>query len=599
VRNLWRAFKLVLPHRGVLILYVCTASGLALFGGAPLLLIKTFLNRLEGKPPHDPLSVHIDAWLTTCFGSGNGYLYGLCGVALALWFCKACFDFANTYVSSWLAQRLRMEAMERVMRRLLTLDQPYFDKHKIGDLTSRMVSDGDNLRRTVKTFLDFVQQPFIVVVLASTAMYLDWRLFLVGGLGLPLLVVPLRNIIKNIAKQAKKYQEKTAELSQAMLQNLTGMRIIHAYDAAPQESTNFARLARSLFNTGMRRNRSRAMQRPLTEIVLGIGLIAVLLYGGLRVIQSEHRDVAAFITFVMALAALRSPVGSMVSTMGEIAELLPSAERTFQVLDVQPTIQDAPNAVVCPALKKEIVFEKVAFDYGRGAILKDFNLTVRAGEKIGIVGRTGVGKSTLLSLMMRFYDPTEGRILIDGVDIRSATLASLRCQMALVSQQPFLFHTTVAENIRYGRPGATDEEITAAAQAAMVHDEIMQQPQGYQTLCGDRGGELFSGGQRQRIAVARAILRNAPILLLDEATSALDAFSERRVQEALDKLGAGRTSLIVAHRLGTLSNVDRIVVFADDGGVEAVGTHDQLLSTSPTYQKLAKMQHGSEGVLHG
>jgi len=595
MRTLWRACKLILPHRGMLALYLFTSMGLAIFGSSPLLLVKTFLNRLEGKAPQDTLGRHVDAWLTNTFGAGDQYLWGLCGLALLFWLGKAIFDYFNTYLATWLAQRLRMEAMQRVMHRLLTLDQPYFDKQKIGDLVSRMVSDGDNLRRTVKMFLDFVQQPFQVLVLAAAALYLDWFLFLIGGIGLPLLVIPLRKTIKNIAKQQKRYQEKTAALAQAMLQNLNGMRIIHAYDAAQKESRVFSELAYSLFRTGMRRNRNRAIQRPLTEIVLGVGLIAVLLIGALRNIHSGKADAAAFVTFIVALAALRVPISAMVSTLGEMAELLPSAERTFEVLDVQPTIREAPAARLCPALQKEIVFEDVCFDYGRGPVLKDLNLRINAGEKIGVVGRTGVGKSTLLALLLRFYDPTRGRVLIDGVDIRSVSLASLRAQTALVTQHPFLFHATVAENILYGKPDAGQEEVIAAARYAMVHDEVMAQPLGYQTLCGERGGELFSGGQRQRIAVARAILRNAPILLLDEATSALDAFSERRVQEALDKLVVSRTSLIVAHRLSTLRNVDRIVVFGDHGGIEAIGPHQELLDTSPTYRLLWSEQQGGTG----
>jgi ABC-type multidrug transport system fused ATPase/permease subunit len=226
--------------------------------------------------------------------------------------------------------------------------------------------------------------------------------------------------------------------------------------------------------------------------------------------------------------------------------------------------------------------------------LKDFNLIIRHGEKLGIVGRTGVGKSTLLSLLLRFYDPTAGRILIDGVDIRSVTLESLRGQAALVTQQPFLFHTTVMENIRYGRQGASDDEIIAAAKVAMVHEEIMSKPLGYQELCGERGGELFSGGQKQRIAVARALLRNAPILLLDEATSALDTLKERSLQEAFGKLEANRTCLIVAHRLSTLDNADRILVFGDSGGVEAIGKHAELMHSSPTYKQMWLAQNGTQ-----
>jgi len=296
---------------------------------------------------------------------------------------------------------------------------------------------------------------------------------------------------------------------------------------------------------------------------------------------------------------LYAPATAMMLTLGELAEFLPSAERTFEILDVKPTIIEQPNAPVCPRLKQHLVFENISFDYGRGQILKNFTLSIAAGEKIGIVGRTGVGKSTLLSLLMRFYDPSAGQILIDGININSVSLSSLRAQIALVNQTPFLFQTTVADNIRYGRPNASDEDVIEAAKAARIHDEIMQQPLAYKTLCGERGGELFSGGQRQRIAVARAILRNAPILLLDEATSALDAYSERRVQEALDKLVVNRTSLIVAHRLSTLRNTDRILVFGDNGGLEAIGTHDELLRSSPTFRILstAQAENGNENVL--
>jgi len=599
MRNLWRAFKLVLPHRKMLVWYSITALGLAVFGSAPLVLVKALVNKLNRQEPKDPLGIYVDAWLQGIFGFGQSYLWGLCAIIFIFWVLKSLLDFLNTYIASWLAQRLRTEAMERVMVRLLTLDEPYFDKQKTGDLVSRMISDGDNLRKTVKIFLDFLQQPLLVLALVAIAIYYDWFLFCVGAVGVPLVVWPLTRIIKNITKQTKRYQEKTADLAQAMLQNLSGIRIIHAYDAAQSEAANFKKVADGLFRIGMRRNMNRAAQRPLTSVMLGLGGMAVLLTGGLRIINNPESDLAAFLVFLGALGMLYAPATAMMLTLGELAEFLPSAERTFEILDVKPTIIEQPNAPVCPRLKQHLVFENISFDYGRGQILKNFTLSIAAGEKIGIVGRTGVGKSTLLSLLMRFYDPSAGQILIDGININSVSLSSLRAQIALVNQTPFLFQTTVADNIRYGRPNASDEDVIEAAKAARIHDEIMQQPLAYKTLCGERGGELFSGGQRQRIAVARAILRNAPILLLDEATSALDAYSERRVQEALDKLVVNRTSLIVAHRLSTLRNTDRILVFGDNGGLEAIGTHDELLRSSPTFRILstAQAENGNENVL--
>jgi ATP-binding cassette, subfamily B, bacterial MsbA len=596
MKNLWRAFKLVLPHRGMLVWYVITAIGLAIFGSSPLILVKTFLNRIEHKPAKDTLGIYVEKFLNTHFGDGMDYLYGLCAIILVVLVLNCVFDFLNAYISSWLAQRIRIDAMEKVMHKLLTLDQPYFDKQKTGDLVSRMVSDGEALRKSVKIFLDFLEQPFRVVVLVALALYYDWYLFFIGAIGMPLVILPFKAIIKNITKQQKRYQEKTADLAQSMLQNLAGIRIIHAYEAAEKESENFTKQSESLFRTGLRRNMSRALQSPLAQVMLSVGLVGVLLIGGRRYVQDPGLDATNFVVFVAALGLLYGPVRAMMGTVGELAEFLPSAERTFQILDLKPTITDAPNAVVCPALKNEIVFENLSFDYGRGMVLKDLNLTIRVGEKIGIVGRTGVGKSTLLALLLRFYDPSSGRILIDGTDIKTVTFGSLRGQMALVNQNPFLFHASVMDNIRYGRPNSSDDEVLDAAKAAMIHDEIMAQPEGYKTLCGERGGELFSGGQRQRIAVARAVLRNAPILLLDEATSALDAFSERRVQEALDKLVVTRTSLIVAHRLSTLRNVDRIMVFGSEGGIEAIASHAELIETSPTYRLLWNEQHGVTGA---
>ena len=648
MRNLWRALKLVLPHRGMLVLYMCTALGLAICGSAPLILARTFIYHIDkvgkdaakqrilkkaaGAPkpgptpapapapddeddesmllpaPVDPKATAQNALgfkerigaffkglndsLQTRFGTGKEYLFALCGLIVIFWFLKSMFDAANTYIASWLAQRLRTEAIERVMAKLLSLDIPFFDSRQTGDLVTRMVSDGENLRKTVKIFLDFAQQPFMIITLVSVAVYYDWRLFLIGAMGVPIVMVVLTKLVRRIIQQSRRYQEKTADIAQAMLQNLSGIRVIHAYGAEELEAEGFRGLTRSLFRTGMRRNLNRAIQRPLTSFLMGLGGIAVLAWGGMRVIEHpDRRNIADFLTFIGALAMLNDPVTSIMQTIGEIAEYLPNAERIFQILDVKPTITDAPGAIACPRLSKEIVFEKLEFDYGRGAVLRDFNLTLRFGEKLGIVGRTGVGKSTLLSLVLRFYDPTSGRILIDGVDIRSVTLPSLRAQVALVTQQPFLFNATVAENIRYGHPGATDDEVIAAAKSAMVHDEIMSKPLGYKELCGERGGELFSGGQKQRIAIARALLRNAPILLLDEATSALDTLKERSLQEAFDKLEANRTCLIVAHRLSTLTNADRILVFGDEGGVEAIGTHAELMTVSPTYRQMWNAQN--------
>ncbi len=379
MKNLWRAMKLVLPQRKMLALYMLTAIGLALCGAAPFVLVKSFLDKLVDVPPRDKLSVFVDGVLVENFGSGRGYIYALCAITFVVWALKALFDFLNSYISSWLAQHLRMEAMQSVMRKLLSLDQPYFDRQKTGDLVSRMVSDGDNLRKTVKIFLDFMRQPPQVAALAAYGLYLDWRLFCLGAIGVPLVFLPLSLVIRNITRQTRKYQEKTADLAQAMLQNLSGIRIIHAYDAAAKESENFGQLAHSLFRTGLRRNLNRALQHPMTELMMGLGMVVVMLVGGLAVRRTPGANPTDFIVFVGALSALYMPLRAMMGTLGELAEFLPSAERTFEVLDVKPTISERPGALPCPVLAKEIVFENVSFDYGRGPVLKNLNLSIAVG----------------------------------------------------------------------------------------------------------------------------------------------------------------------------------------------------------------------------
>jgi ABC-type multidrug transport system fused ATPase/permease subunit len=582
---------LVLPQKGIFALFVAATAGLGLFGGAPLLLVKDYLDLLSGKAPKDGLGLYVRNFLENFFGPSNGepYLYGLCATVLLCWLLKGFFTFLTSYLSAWLAQSLRMEAMVLIMRKLLTLDESFFDRSKIGDLVSRMVSDGNALRMSVKVFLDFIQQPPMLLAAACYAMYLSPTLFLMGALGLPIVILPLAALTRRIYHHGRNYQQQTADVTELMLQNLSGIRIVHAYGAEKAEGEAFGLSALKLFHIGMKRNMARAMQRPLAELLMGLGLTTVIFYGGLKVTRGEM-GASDFITFVLAASSLYGPLKAMMGALGELAEMVPAAERTFEVLDRRPKIEDKPAAIACPPLKKTVVFENVTFDYGRGPVFRDLNLTVRQGEMVGIVGRTGIGKSTLLSLLLRFYDPADGRILMDGTDLRDIQLASLRAGIGLVTQDPFLFNASVADNIRYGRPEASDEEIVKAAQAAAIHAEIAALPDGYSTRVGERGG-TFSGGQRQRIAVARAILRNAPLLLLDEPTSALDAESERLVQDALDRLSENRTTLIVTHRLQTLKRANRVVVFADAGGIEAAGSHEALLATSPTYARLWQERH--------
>ncbi|MBI3831429.1 MAG: ABC transporter ATP-binding protein [Planctomycetes bacterium] len=595
MRYFFRAMKLLWPLKGRIFIYFLCTLLLAAANTSPLALARAIIAHLKGGEAfNDAFGKAIHTFFVRHFGDGESYIIGLCGISITLLLLKNIFEFICSYLQSWIAYRLTTDAVVRLMHHLLTMDMAFYDKRKMGDIVTRVTQNTQSLGSTARLTLDFLQHPPMILFLTIWALYLNWQLFLIALLGFVVAVLPVLWLTRKIYKQASKARVGQSDISQSILEDLYGLRTVQAYEAVNAEKENFRKKCEKLFGYTMKQRRSRALQGPLSEIVLGCGIAGVLLFGALQVMHGEM-SFENFVVFQVTIGMLYSPVKSMLTLVGELAEWVPSAEATFEYLDTKPAISDAPHATECPKLAREIVFENVTFDYGRGPVFSNLTLAIKKGERIGIVGRTGVGKSTLLSLLLRFYDPQQGRVTIDGADIKGVSIRSLRSQIALVTQTPFLFHSSIEDNIRYGKPGATHDEIEAAAKAAAIHDEIMAFPEGYKTLAGERGATV-SGGQQQRIAVARAILRNAPIVLLDEATSALDSGVEKQVQEALDKLAEGRTSLIVAHRLSTVKDADRIVVFAENGGIEAVAPHDELLRTSPTYRNLWERQAGGVAV---
>lgn len=609
MKYLWRAVKLLFPLKHLLVAYVVVTMLLAAVSSAPLGLGNVLLYHLqqgatsvpgsgaaqpeseEAKPKakefkadKDTISRWANTHLTAWLGTGQSLVYGLCGLILACLVVKGVLDFITSYLQGYISTKLQMDATVRVMRHALTLDIGFFDKEKMADLGVRIYGDTGTLRATAKVTLDMLEKPPYILFLACMAVYLNWQLFLVGLIGVPIIVVPFYLLTRKLYKNTRKAIGTSIDMSQAGGQVLGGMRMVRAYNAVESEGENFARLCYKYMGYVMRKVIIRAAQRPMTEVLMGVGVILVMMVGSGQVLSGQT-SVENFITFLAALGMLASPTRGFLNTLGDIAEFVPSAERTFELLDYRPKIVEKPNAVPCPRLAREISFENLTLDYGRGPVFQNLSFTVRKGERVGIVGRTGIGKSSLIYMLLRFYDPVAGAIKIDGVDLRDVTFTSLREQMALVSPDTWLFHTSIEENIRYGKPGATLEEVMEAAKAAAIHDEIMSFPDGYKTVTG-AGGASLSSGQRQRVAVARAILRNAPILLLDEATSAMDTSSEARVQAALDRLSEGKTSIVIAHRLSTVKTADRIVVFAETGGIEAIAPHDELLRISPTYKRL-------------
>jgi subfamily B ATP-binding cassette protein MsbA len=602
ISTLWRAVKLLLPLRGWLAVYLFASFILSGLEALPIGLFYAGLEFLNPTPGTGPMGMlaggktkgvfftTVSDTLHGWFGNGDSFVYGLCTVIFVVLLVKSLFDVVTSYLEGWISERLSVDARVRLMSHVLKLDQTFFDKRSIADLTTRIGGDTGMLRKTVKLTLEMLQTPFLIIIFTIMAISIDWKLFLIGAICMPALVASVVKITKKLYKYYTKSREQATNLDQVMFQCLDGIRTIHAYGASEAEAKNFEKISMKIFRLSMKAIVQRAIQRPIAEVCFGIGGMVVLIFAMQRV-RTGEMSFNDFLTFIGAVSMLYKPIRSFLSTIGELASFLPSAERAFELFDEKSKIQDKPDAAACPGLTKEIVFENVSFDYGRGWVFQNLNLTVKRGERIGIVGRTGVGKSTLLALLMRCYDPNVGGVKIDGVDLRDVKLATLRDRIALVSQKPYHFHTTIAENILYGKPGASQAEIEAAAKAAFIHDEIMKMPEGYETVVGHSAVTL-SGGQQQRVAVARAILRNAPILLLDEATSALDSSSEAKVQEALDELCKGRTSFIVAHRLGTIRSADRIVVFGEEGQIEAIGPHEQLLETSPTYRRMWGQQQG-------
>jgi subfamily B ATP-binding cassette protein MsbA len=517
----------------------------------------------------------------------------IAGGALALALVKGLADYGEAVLMTRVGQRVIADVQIALFARLMRADLAYFHAHPSGTLISRFTSDAALLRSAAANVLAAIGKDAVTVVfLVGVMFYQDWLLALVSFFVFPLAIRPIVAIGRRIRRVTANAQAEIGQLTTLLSQTFQGARHVKAYGMEQYEERRAAGLIERLFVLIDRGTRTRSRASPMMEALGGTAIAVVILYGGHQVI-SGARTPGALFSFITALLLAYQPLKSLANLNASLQEGLAAAQRIFEVLDVEPTIRDMPDAKPLHIAGGEIRFDDVRFGYVPGsAAIDGLSLTIPAGHTVALVGPSGAGKSTMLNLIPRFFDIDSGSIAIDGQDVRGVTIASLRNVIALVAQEVSLFDDSVSANIAYGRFGASLAEIEEAARSAAADAFIRELPQGYDTMVGEHGVRL-SGGQRQRIAIARAMLKNAPILLLDEATSALDSESERQVQRALNTLIRGRTTLVIAHRLSTIQGADLICV-VDRGQIVETGGHPELLARGGLYARLHAMQFAEQ-----
>ena len=502
---------------------------------------------------------------------------------------KGFANYAQSVIMHYVGQRIITDTQHRLYGHLTRMDLGYFHQTPTGSLISRFTVDINMMRAAVSNALTGIGKDFLTLIFLVGVMFIQDRyLAVIAFVVFPVAILPIVKLGQRIRKVTVSTQEEIGQFTTLLEQTIQGARVVKAYRMEEYEKGRFRKIAERVFQLVFKSARIRSMASPIMETLGGVAVALVIFYGGFRVIE-ESMNPGAFFSFITALLLAYEPMKRLANLNASLQEGLASAQRLFDLLDTKPNIIDKPDAATLKIKGGNIVLNQVNFSYiPKHPVINGVSLSVPAGKLVALVGPSGAGKSTILNLIPRFYEVDSGIIKIDGIDVQDATLDSLRRNIALVSQEIILFDDTVRANIAYGRPDASEKEITQAAKNAAAHDFIEAMSNGYDTYVGERGTKV-SGGQRQRLAIARAMLKNAPILLLDEATSSLDAESEREVQAALMELMKGRTTLVIAHRLSTVIEADLIHVI-DNGKLVESGNHPELLSKNGTYARLYALQ---------
>jgi subfamily B ATP-binding cassette protein MsbA len=495
-------------------------------------------------------------------------------------------SYGNVYYMNWVSNKVVNDIRNQLFGKVMHHSMDFFNRMRSGYLMSRIASDTRNMQQALASVSsDVFKQPITIIGATAALLWMDWKFTVVSLILFPICIIPIRIFGKRARDAVQREQKGGVLMSVTMQESFAGIRVIKSFAREDQQEKAFRRGAQQSFAHTMRTTKATEAVGPLVEIIASVGVGLALWY-----VYAANLSAGRFFGLIAGIFIIYEPVKTLSKLHIVMQRSLGATTQIFAILDSVPEVQDAPDAIDLAASRGQIDFQNVTFRYSTGVTdaVRDINLRIEPGKSYALVGASGAGKSTILSLILRLYDPTSGSIQIDNHDLRRLTQKSLRAQIGLVTQETFLFHDTIFKNIQFGRLGATSDEVYAAAKTAYAHDFITAQPDGYDTIIGDKGC-LLSGGQQQRLAIARALLKNAPILLLDEATSSLDTESEKQIQKALEQLAAGRTVIAIAHRLSTILSADQIVVL-DQGQIKEIGSHAELIEKSGYYRRLYDLQ---------
>lgn len=586
-------FPYVLPYKGRFIAGLLCGAGFGIISGLLGWVIKHVTSQVLPNGQHAPgmkemLQGH--GAHAAAGGAGMDTIIWTCSLIPAVMILRSVLAYLNAYCMAWVSLRILHNLRNQLFARVVNQSIDFFNKAQTGKLIARVVNDAKVAQGALtQVSCDVVTQPITIITAIVGLLFLDWQFTLVSFILFPVCLVPIIVFGRKVRRTGASEEEGVGAIMTVIHEAFTGIRVVKALGREPYEIRDFEEATKEQFRRAIRVRKAMEIVGPLIEAISAVGVGLALFYVWMRGISA-----ATFIGLLGGLFILYDPVKKLSKIHVNIQKALSATERIFDLMHLEPTVQDAPDAIELASARGEIEIRDLTFRYrtNRPPAVSGINLHIEPGKSYALVGASGSGKSTMLALLLRFYDPQEGSILIDGHDIRSLTQHSLRRQIAIVSQDTFLFNTSILENIRYGRLDATDEEVYEAARQAYAHDFICEQSLGYATAVGDKGCNL-SGGQQQRIAIARALLRNAPILLLDEATSALDSESEQQIQSALDRLSAGRTVIAIAHRLSTILKSDQIVAMKG-GHIVETGSHAELFARQGHYRHLYDLQFQSQ-----